>query len=1053
MCRRSTAVTFAGHLIAVAVSCEEWIDHLCIDNVCDGLNDGLTLARDAVSQLPMSGGESLQTLEYVLAEMHGVLKSHPRVAISLPVLKRLAETALVAAKELSPLAGPVTTTDVVFWISAIFDAIEAHIDDSIAEEQHTQQLQARLATVARQARAMAMEMDFAFLLDSERKLLSIGYSLADNRLDTSCYDLLASESRLASLFAIAKGDVPTVHWMRLGRTATPVRNGSALISWSGSMFEYLMPSLVMRAPVGSLLEQSNRLVVHRQQQYAAELGIPWGLSESSYNARDIDFTYQYGNFGIPGLGLKRGLSVDRVVSPYATGLAAMINPEAARKNFQRLENLGSLGVYGFHEALDFTPSRLRDGQSLAIVCSYMAHHQGMTIAAIANAVLDGLMRTRFHGEPMIQSCELLLQERVPRDAAVAHPRIEEVHASVGRPDIAPAATRHFEFVPAGPPHTHLLSNGQYTVMLTAGGGGYSRWRELAITRWRDDATRDHWGSYVFLRDIERGTTWSSAPSMGSADSARTHVEFSEDRADFLHQDNKLATMMQVLVSGEDDGEVRRVTVANSGRRARDIELTSYAELVLAAPAADQAHPAFSKMFVVTEFLPEYGALVATRRPRSPEEPRVWAAHFVVLEGDASAPYHYESDRARLMRGPGLRAQDIIASERALSGTVGTVLDPVFCIRVSVRVAPGASARVAYWTVVADTREGLIDLVDKHHERNAFERAKTLAWTQAQVQLRHLGVQAEEAAVFQRLSAALLYPDSRYRAESSVIVRGAGSQSGLWPHGISGDLPIVLLRIDDEHDMSLVKQMLRAHEYWRMKQLAVDLVIFNERASSYLQHLQNAIDSAVRSSQSRPSFGKALAKGTVYTLRSDLMSTAARDLIQSAANIVLMAHHGSVADQLARIEDALPQAKKRVAMVSGSTRSEQVSLELDSKLEYFNGFGGFDEGGKEYVIQLEGDLRTPAPWINVISNEHFGFQVSAEGSGYTWSQNSKENQLTTWSNDPVMDPPSEAFYIRDEISGDVWSPTAAPIRNGGLIGRAMVLATAFSNIDTAIYPAA
>ncbi len=1019
----------AGHLITVANACEEWINDYSSPNARLGLNDNLALVRDALSAMAVPGDERLRQLAATLGEIDALLNGQQEIVSLLPALRRLADKALRIAKAMAPDDADSYCADLAFWTGALAAAVQAHSQDVDAAALDAQALNARLQALAGTARKMAMDMDFAFLLDPERKLLSIGYSLADNRLDTSCYDLLASESRLASLFAIAKGDAPTRHWLRLGRTSTPVGLGSALISWSGSMFEYLMPSLIMRAPVGSLLEQTNRLVVQRQRHYAAGLGIPWGFSESAYNARDVEFTYQYYNFGVPGLGLKRGLSEDRVVAPYATGLAAMVDPEGARQNFRRLAQLGALGRHGFHEALDFTPSRLREDQEVAIVRSFMAHHQGMTIVSLANALLDGLMRARFHREPMIQACELLLQERLPRDVAVAHPRAEEVNASAVPADTASVTMRRFERLPAGPPHTHLLSNGRYTVMLTAGGGGYRRWRDIAITRWRNDATRDNWGSYLFLRDMQLGHIWSSTPQPAWTERQHIQIGFSEDRADFMRRDGSLATTTQVLVSGEDDGEVRRVSLVNSGRRAREIELTSYAELVLAPPAGDLAHPAFSKMFVVTEFLPEFGALVATRRPRSPEEPRVWAAHFAVLEGDAIAPVQYETDRGRFVsRGGTAGMPDIVTEGRPLSGTVGTVLDPVFSLRHSVRVAPGQAARISFWTVVADTREALLDLVDKHHDRSAFERAKTLAWTQAQVQLLHLGMQAEEAAAFQTLAAPLLYPDSRFRASSEIITRGAGSQSGLWPQGISGDLPIVLLRIDDEQDVSLVRQLLRAHEYWRMKQLAVDLVIINERASSYIQDLQNGIDTAVRSSQARPSFGKELAKGAVYTLRADLMTAQGRDLIQSAAHVVLLARHGSVADQLARIAEASPRVHAPSRPSPATLMTAPAEAPASPQLEFFNGLGGFDQGGREYVISLQGGSNTPAPWINVIANPHFGFQVSAEGSGYTWSENSKENQLTPWSNDPVMDPPGEAFYIRDEASGDFWSPTALPIRH-------------------------
>nr|WP_255702015.1 glucoamylase family protein [Bordetella sp. LUAb4] len=1025
----------AGHLIAVANACEQWADDATAVDARPGLRDDLALAFEALGQNRAPGDERFQQLMAALQEMEAMLKGTQEMATVLPALGRLATKAARSAQALMPVQADGYGSDLCFWTEALATAVQEHRDDlerySESHDTDSALLGARLRTVADQARALALGMEFAFLMDPERKLFSIGYSLAENRRDSSCYDLLASEARLASLFAIAKGDVPSRHWLRLGRVATLVEGGSALISWSGSMFEYLMPSLVLRAPVGSLLEQTNRIVVQRQRQYAAGLGLPWGCSESAYNARDVTFAYQYLNFGIPGLGLKRGLSEDRVVAPYATGLAAMVDPEAARENFGRLARLGALGRYGFHEALDFTPARLREEESVAIVRSFMAHHQGMTIAAIANALLEGRLCEYFHRESMIQACEALLQERVPRDTAVAHPRAEEVRASTLPVGGFISAMRRFDGLPAGPPHTHLLSNGRYTVMLTASGGGYSRWGEIAVTRWHADPTRDHAGSYLFLRDMQRDDAWSATPGPVGTRLDEVRIELSEDRADFMRRDGSLTTTMQVLVSGESDGEVRRVSLVNSGRRAREIELTSYAELVLATPAADRAHPAFSKMFVITEFLPEFGALVATRRRRSLDEPSVWAAHFAVIEGEEIAPVQYETDRARCAarQGAGCPPADVLQGA-PLSNTVGTVLDPVFSLRHSVRIAAGRVVRVSFWTMVADTREALLDLIDKHHDRSAFDRAETLAWTQAQVQLRHLGMQAEEAAAFQRLAAPLLYPDSRFRPPSAAIIGGLGSQAGLWQYGISGDLPIVLLRIGDVQDMPLVLQMLRAHEYWRMKRLAVDLVILNERASSYVQDLQNAIDTAVRSSQTRPSFGEELAKGAVYTLRADLMAGHGRGLIQSAARIVLLAVHGTVADQLARILDASPRPDlvRRPAVWPAAT----VPMEIPSRpeLEFFNGLGGFDRDGQEYVIHLTHGTRTPAPWINVIANPHFGFQVSAEGSGYTWSENSKENQLTPWSNDPVMDPPGEVFYVRDEATGELWTPTALPIRDEG-----------------------
>ena len=1023
----------AGHLIALANACEEWMAVAVLPDPRAGLIDTLHLAREAIAAHPAAGSERGQQLVSILDDIELELNRPRTIRIKSANLKRLIDRAGTWAGYITPVAGGDSMPDFVYWIDALKRTLAEHQRDRVQSADVSAMLRARLKALADTAREMALAMDFAFLLDPERKLLSIGYSLADNRLDPSCYDLLASEARLASLFAIAKGDASTRHWFRLGRAATPLGLGSALISWSGSMFEYLMPSLVMRAPEGSLLAETNRLVVARQEAYGHSLGIPWGVSESAYNARDIEFTYQYSNFGVPGLGLKRGLSDNQVIAPYATALATMVDPRAARRNYTRLEVWGALGRYGFYEALDFTRSRLPDDEDFAIVRCFMAHHQGMTIVAIANTLHDGRMRTRFHREPMIQASELLLQERMPRDVPIAHPRAEEVKASATEADTETAPLRRLAVSSDQAPVTHLLSNGRYAVMLTATGAGYSRWRDMAVTRWREDATRDDCGSFIFLRDTEIGKVWSAGAQPMRSEADHEQVVFGEDHAEFIRRDGTLTTLTEVLVSSEDDGEVRRVSLITRGRRTRMIELTSYAEVVLATPAADQAHPAFAKMFVETEYLAESGqmrgALIATRRPRSNQEPQLWAAHFAVVESEFATVPQYESDRARFLgRGRTVGTAEVIAEGWPPSNTTGTVLDAIFSLRRCVTIPPGRVARVAFWTMVAPSRAELLDLIDKHHDRSAFDRAKTLAWTQAQVQLRHLDIDAEEAADFQRLAAPILYADPRFRAPSDAIVRGAGPQSGLWPHAISGDLPIVLLRIDDVEDIEQVRQLLRAHEYWRIKRLAVDLVIINERASSYIQDLQIAIETAVRSSQSRPRFGEELAQGSVHALRADLMSAEARALLRSVARVALIARRGSIAEQLALV----PQASGRAAPVRiprTNVPARAVPAKIDG-LEFFNGIGGFDRKGREYAIVLDAGRTTPAPWINVIANPAFGFQVSADGGGYTWAENSRENQLTPWSNDPVTDPCGEAFYVRDETSGDCWTATAQPMRDEG-----------------------
>ncbi|MGH7373479.1 MAG: glucoamylase family protein, partial [Candidatus Rokuibacteriota bacterium] len=916
-----------------------------------------------------------------------------------PTPAELPDRCQAAAAELTTLreaalreGGAARGTDIT-GIDELIASLERSADGARA-------LVRRLLAVARLARELFDEMQFGFLFDPSRKIFSIGYRVTDGGLDGSAYDLLASEARLASFIAIAKGDVPVSHWFHLGRPMTPVGLGSALLSWSGSMFEYLMPALVMHAPSGSLLAETSRLVVRRQMSYGAEYGVPWGISESAYNVRDLDLTFQYSNFGVPGLGLERGLGEDLVIAPYATALAAMVDAAAAARNFSALIEVGARGPYGFYEALDYTRSRLPEGAPVAIVRAYMAHHQGMTLVALANALRGAVMRARFHAEPIVQATDLLLQERAPRDVAVARPRVEEVHAPAHVRDFVEPAFRQFA-TPHGPtPRTHLLSNGRYAVMLTTAGSGYSRCDGLGITRWREDVTRDNWGTYLFLRDVHSGAVWSAGYQPTGVEPDTYRVTFSEDRAEFHRRDGAITTTLEVLVSPEDDAEIRRVSVTNLGVQAREIELTSYAELVLAPPSADTAHPVFSSLFVQTEALADLGGLLATRRRRSEAEPAVWAAHTVVVDGQPGKGAQYETDRGRFLgRGRTIRTPMSVVDGRPLSNTAGSVLDPIFSLRRRVRLESGESVRLIFSTLIAPSREAAVALADKYRDPATFERTVTLAWTRAQVQCHHLGIEPDETHLFQNLAGRILYSDPTLRPAADVLKRNASGPSVLWAQQISGDLPIVLVRIDESEDRGIVRQLLRAHEYWRMKGLAVDLVILNEKAHSYTQELQASLEALVRTSQSARRDERAAAHGNVFILRKDLLSSKDHAALQAAARAVLLSRHGTLAEQLARAEpipDSAPAARQRPPRPESTVDVPSPRPDL----EFFNGLGGFVEDGREYVTVLGEGQWTPAPWVNVIANPAFGFQVSESGAGYTWSLNSRENQLTPWSNDPV-----------------------------------------------------
>ncbi|MBS1067389.1 glycosyl transferase [Gluconobacter cerinus] len=1007
----------AGHLMTLAGACEEWIQKGRKSDIWrEGIRDALNLALEEATSGNgiFRSSELAQLMEALLQDMKDGHASQITLTYRVQMLVSQAEELahLLQRRAMAGSAGKgIPTTgaeDLLFWLHAAQNCLRSERKDL----EDNPSLHDELRKIAQISRTMALDMEFGFLRNADRKLLSIGFAVNEGTLDDNCYDLLASEARLAVFFAIAKGDIPAWEWFRLGRPLAAVAHGEALVSWSGSMFEYLMPSLIMAAPFDSLLEETSRQIVHRQIEYGQFCGVPWGISESAYNARDLEYNYQYSDFGVPGLGMKRGLAQNLVIAPYATALASMVDARLATENFRALQAAGAQGTYGFYEALDYTKARLQSNQTVAIIHSYMAHHQGMSILAIADTVLKGLMRTRFHAEPIIGAAELLLQERAPTGGAITTPLKEEEFAPPALTVQMQASGRHLQTADTTAPVTHLLSNGRYSVMLTAAASGYSKWGDQAVTRWRQDPTLDNWGTYIYLQASGDSHFWSAGFQPSGAKAESYDVEFREDRATYTRQDNKLTTTMEVLVSAEDDAELRRISVQNSNSSTVEINVTSYVELALCPPGMDLSHPAFAKMFVQTEYLSSYRAIVATRRKRNPSDAEIWAAHLIIGGDNLSI----ETDRARFIgRGRDLREPIAVIEAGSLSGSVGTVLDPVFAARCKLTIPARSTRHVSFWTIVASTREMLIQSIERHHGGADLDRALTLAWTHAQVHLRHLDIQPVQADLFQKLAGYLLFPNSILRSSAARIKRGAGKQADLWGQGVSGDLPILLLVITESEDFDLARTLLTAHEYLNFKGLAFDFVILNDHPTSYAQDLQHALEALVRSS-GQP--------GTVRLLRGTLMSEAVRDLLFSVAYVVLTGKGGNLQHQLTRIE--VMQGAKVLQAAIRPCRPYRGAAETPilPQLELPNGYGGFTSDGREYAVIIRGKARPPAPWVNVISSPHFGFQVSAEGSGYTWSENSKENQLTPWSNDPVVNPTGEAFYLCDEEKRQFWSLLAA-----------------------------
>ncbi|WP_196503322.1 GH36-type glycosyl hydrolase domain-containing protein [Aestuariivirga litoralis] len=1026
----------AGHCIAVANALETWAEDATLkpENL-DGFDDLMLLVREQVKDaarlhrkaVPAARdiGRALTAARSVVAEMRSAPELASLRIIGLIVQLRTIETSI---KRLWEAAPPQDKAAGLFWLERLITRAEAIYADAIVAGAQRDALFASLTSLAQRCRAFANGMDFGFLLNRQRQLLSIGYRVEDEVLDENCYDLLASEASLTSFFAIAKNDADVRHWTRLGRPVVPVDGAACLVSWSGSMFEYLMPLLVLRPREGTLLNQTMSLSVERQKEYAKELGTPWGISESAFAARDRAFTYQYSAFGVPGLGLKRGLSANHVIAPYATGLAAMVDPAGAAENYRNLAKLGAAGRYGYYESIDFTPQRLRKGESHELVRAYFAHHQAMSICGICNAVLNGTLRDHFHREASVRASELLLQERAPHYLPSRVTVLDQVPAAKVKMAADDEPARVFAINDVSRPVTHLLSNGNYSVMLTATGTGWSRWQGIAINRWREDPTRDADGMALNFDVLESGAHWTlDAPT--ASQGARALAIFSPEKAEFQRSDDGVGTHIECMVASEDDAEARVIHLTNTTSQSKTLALTSYMELALARPDADDAHPAFSKMFVRTEFVPGLQALIATRRKRQDSDQEIWVAQFIVTNTDDGAAIEYETSReAFLSRGNSLENARMLAGRAKFASTVGDVLDPVFALRRHVKLKPHRKSTCVLWTIAAPSRESLLEKVSRYRVFAAMERVQVTAWTQSRILLRHLGTSTDEARLFQDLASLLIYASPMLRPAPDVIRSGMGRQGLLWSVGISGTNPLVLVEIEDQEHMPLAKQILEARNFWLEMGLTVDLVIFNTQAASYDQQLGNALQDMVAKADVGRSPHGGVEPGSITLLRTDVTAPDVITAVRSAASVNLRSGAGSLEQQVTSAL-AQPAAHKRHRILLPAISPSQTiapSAPRPEPAQFFNGFGGFSAEGDEYVIHHRADEALPAPWINVIANPKFGMHASAEGGGYIWFKNSRERQVTPWSNDAVGDPPSEAFYVRNQSTGALSSPTVLPL---------------------------
>lgn len=890
----------------------------------------------------------------------------------------------------------------------------------------------RYTKIAVRSEQYVNEMDFRFLYHWQRRVFHIGYNLDTGQLDQNYYDLLASEARIASIIAIAKGDIPQTHWMYLARPVTRVEGSYVLLSWSGTMFEYLMPPLFLHSYTGTLLADSARGAVQRQIAYGKEKGVPWGISESGFYRFDANQNYQYRAFGVPGLGFKRGLSDDLVIAPYASLMAIKYDPHAVVSNLTRLIEHKMIGLYGVYESIDFTPDRMLLDETSAVVEEYMAHHQAMILMGMVNFFNDNIMVRRMHADPRIQSVELLLQEQVPRMVPVQDPYAEDVKG-VQRLTAVKEITPWTVPVQTSIPEVHLLSNGSYNVLLSNMGSGYSSWRDVDLTRWQPDGTLDPWGTWIYIQELDPikqkwNRIWSAGYQPVPGDKTEMQVTYYAHMAVYRRTENGITSNMEVTVAADDPVEIRRIHLHNDSDQPRRLRLTSYGEVILAPQTVDARHPAFNKLFIDSEFVAEMNLQLFTRRLRSNDESPLFMGHMLVSVGHKEI-VGCETDRYRFIgRGHTLRNPAALVSQQYLSGTSGATLDPIFALGQEISLDPHEGADLTYLTFAGESREAITALANRYRNWALLEHSFQQANIAAQAWLGKQEITTQSFKDTLQVLSALIYPFKEMRSPSETIASNRLGQPGLWRFGISGDYPILLVEVEDPKQIDLVREVLRVHKFLRSRQFKTDIVILNRQATDYGAELNGMLYRLVGKMDGEEWLHQ---RGGIYILYGDQMKPDERTLLYAASRVFLTGEKGSLADQIPgysvpvhHLPDFTPTLQPKDP-ARAAHPPQTYPLEKKDNLKFFNGYGGFSTDGREYIIELPSGRTTPAPWVNVIGYPEFGFMVSETGSHSTWASNASENRLTPWSNDPVCDPSGETLYLRDEETGEVWTPTPLP----------------------------
>lgn len=855
------------------------------------------------------------------------------------------------------------------------------------------------------------DTDFSMLYDNKKRIFSIGYNVEENKLTDSYYDLLASEARQASLVAIAKKDIPAKHWNSLSRTLTSLNRYKGLISWSGTAFEYLMPNINIKQYEGSLLDESCRFMIMSQKEYAKKLGTPWGISEAAFNLRDLSNNYQYKAFGIPWLGLKRGLEDDMVISSYSVFLSMMYDAKGAIENLKKLEEHEMYGEYGFYESIDYTIDRLKYGKMYEVVKTYMAHHQGLILLSLNNLLNNNILIERFTKNPEIKAIDILLQERMPEKAIITKETKEKVQ-KVQIQNQENYIERVYTKVDQDTKISNVISNGKYTIVTDLQGNGYSKFENLLINRYKETADYNQ-GINFYIKNLSTKQIWSSTLDK------KTKIIFAPDVMKYIKTEGNIETKTKITISPEHNVEIRRLELKNIGNNIETLEITSFFEPTLSSNNQDYAHKAFNNLFLIFKEL-DNGSILIRRKKREKNQKDVYVGVNLYTDNETIGDIEYEIDKEKFMGKGNFKLPEAIKDSKLLSKNLNLVTDPIIAIKRTIKIMPKESATIDLIIAISYNQEETIKNLQNYSNRSAVSKTFELSRAKTEAETMYLGLKGTDIIKYQKMLSYLIYQNQMKRKIMQNLPKRIYSQSELWKFGISGDLPILLVKIKDINDMYVISDALKAYEYFRSKNIQIELVIINEEKNSYEHFIKFEVENEIQNRQL--AFLKNIFGG-IFIINKKEISKQDIELLEFRSNLILNASLGKIETQLKDLEEEYQGNLKNVEQDKKIyiSSDELESLPEDySNLKYYNDFGGFTNDGHEYKLKINNQNKLPIVWSNILANKHFGTIITQNMGGFTWSNNSRLNRISAWENSPITDIPSEIIYLKDKQTGQYWN---------------------------------